>query len=58
MLKMDKTILDTNEVICDNIKQFNFNNRGLLNQNILGHVRNFVEYVPIKGYFTINQCIT
>ena len=54
MLKMDKTILDTNEVICDNIKQFNFINRELLSQNILGHVRNFVEYVPIKGYFTTN----
>lgn len=58
MLKIDKAILDTNEVICDNSKQFNFTNRGLLSQNILGHVRNFVEYVDIKVYFTTHQCIT
>lgn len=48
MLKIDKAILDANGVICDNIKQFNLSNRGLLSQNILGHIRNLVEYVAIK----------
>lgn len=50
MLKIDKAILDTNEVICDNISRFDTSERGLLSQNILGQVRNFVEYVAIKAY--------
>lgn len=50
MLKIDKAILDANGVICDNIKQFGAPDRGLLSQNILGHVRNFVEYIAIKAY--------
>ena len=49
MLRIDKAILDTNEVICDNISRFDTSERGLLSQNILGHVRNFVEYVAIKA---------
>lgn len=51
MLRVDRAILDTNEVICDNIAAFGNNNRGLLSQNILGQIRNFVEYVAIKEYF-------
>ena len=50
MLRIDKAILDTNGVICDNISQLSFADRGLLSQNILGHIRNFVEYVAIKAY--------
>lgn len=50
MLRIDKAILDTNEVICDNISRFDSSERGLLSQNILGHVRNFVEYVAIKVF--------
>lgn len=50
MLRVDKAILDANEVICDNISRFNFSERGLLSQNILGYVRNFVEYVVIKAF--------
>lgn len=50
MLKIDKTILDTNGVICENISQLSFADRGLLSQNILGHLRNFVEYIAIKAY--------
>ena len=49
MLKIDKAILDTNEVICNNIKNFREDDRGLLSQNILGQIRNFVEYVSIKA---------
>lgn len=48
MLRIDKAILDTNKVICENISLFNMIDRGLLSQNILGQVRNFVEYVAIK----------
>ena len=50
MLRIDKAILDTNAVICDNISQLSFANRGLLSQNILGQIRNFVEYIAIKAY--------
>lgn len=50
MLRIDKAIMDVNNVICDNISKFDASERGLLSQNILGHVRNFVEYVAIKAY--------
>jgi energy-coupling factor transporter ATP-binding protein EcfA2 len=50
VLKIDKAILDTNGVICENISQLSFADRGLLSQNILGHLRNFVEYIAIKAY--------
>lgn len=50
MIRIDKAILDTNSVICDNISQLSFSDRGLLSQNILGHIRNFVEYIAIKAY--------
>ncbi|WP_225047659.1 ATP-dependent DNA helicase [Lacticaseibacillus kribbianus] len=48
MLKVDKAILDTNSVICDNISRLATTDRGLLSQNVLSQVRNFVEYVAIK----------
>ena len=50
MLRIDKAILDADNVICDNISKFDFSERGLLSQNILGYVRNFVEYVAIKAF--------
>lgn len=50
MIRIDKAILDTNGVICDNISQLSPSDRGLLSQNILGHIRNFVEYIAVKAY--------
>lgn len=50
MLRIDKAILDANGVICDNIKQLRETDRGLLSQNILSQIRNFVEYIAIKAY--------
>lgn len=50
MIRIDKAILDTNGVICDNISQSSSSDRGLLSQNILGHIRNFVEYIAVKAY--------
>lgn len=55
MLRIDKAILDANGVICDNISKLNFVDRGLLSQNILGHIRNFVEYIAIKVYSAGND---
>lgn len=48
--RIDKAIKDTDEVICNNIQQLADTDRGLLSQNILGHLRNFVEYIAIKVY--------
>lgn len=50
LLRIDRTILDASGVICDNIAQFGSTERGLLSQNILGHIRNFVEYIAIKVF--------
>lgn len=50
MLRIDRAILDASGVICDNIAQFGSTERGLLSQNILGHIRNFVEYIAIKVF--------
>ena len=50
MLRIDKAIYDTNKVICDNISQLCFTDRGLLSQNILSQIRNFVEYIAKKIY--------
>ncbi|NEN75041.1 AAA family ATPase [Pelistega sp. NLN82] len=50
MLKIDKAILDTNQVICKNISKFDESERGLLSQNILAHLRNLVEYISQKIY--------
>ncbi len=50
MLRIDKAILDVNAAICDNINKFDVSERGLLSQNILSQLRNFVEYLAIKEY--------
>ena len=43
-------IYDTNKVICKNISVFDASERGLLSQNILAQLRNFVEYIVQKVY--------
>ena len=48
MFKIDQAIKDTNAVICKNIARFDSSERGLLSQNILGQLRNFVEYIISK----------
>lgn len=50
MLLVDEAILDTNKVICRNISVFDSSERGLLSQNILSQLRNFVEYIVQKVY--------
>ena len=50
MLKVDEAIYDTNIVICRNISVFDASERGLLSQNILAQLRNFVEYIVQKVY--------
>lgn len=48
MLAIDKAIIDTDKVICNNISKFDASERGLLSQNILSQLRNFVEYIAMK----------
>ena len=55
MSRIDKAISDASGVICDNIARFDSTERGLLSQNILGHIRNFVECVAIKASLNGND---
>lgn len=48
MLKIDKAIQDTSNVISKNISHFDASERGLLSQNILAQLRNLVEYIAGK----------
>lgn len=50
MLKVDKSILEVDKVISENIRNLGGINRGLLSQNILSQLRNFIEYIAIKIY--------
>ncbi len=50
MSKIDEKILEIDKVICGNISKFDDSERGLLSQNILSQLRNFVEYTSLKAY--------
>lgn len=50
MMQIDSAILATDKVICKNISRFDDSERGLLSQNILAQLRNFVEYIADKVY--------
>lgn len=50
MMQIDSAILETDKVICKNISRFSDSERGLLSQNILAQLRNFVEYIADKIY--------
>ena len=50
MLKIDKAMFDTDRVIYENISLLSSIDRGLLSQNILSQIRNYVEYIALKIY--------
>lgn len=50
MQEIDKKILDIDTVICGNISRFDDSERGLLSQNILSQLRNFVDHISLKIY--------
>lgn len=50
MSAIDVAILDIDKVICGNISKFGELERGLLSQNILAQLRNFVEHISLKAY--------
>lgn len=41
-------ILDIDKIICKNIEKFEIEERGLLSQNILSQLRNFVEHIALR----------
>ncbi len=50
MNKIDSQILTIDENIQRNIEEFSPRERGLLSQNILSQLRNFVEHIALKAY--------
>lgn len=50
MDNIDRSILDANSAICKNIGVFDDSERGLLSQNILPNLRNFIEHISLKIY--------
>ncbi len=50
MNKIDDRIIAVNKAICNNIDKFEVNERGLLSQNILSQLRNFIEHISLKIY--------
>jgi hypothetical protein len=50
MKKIDAEIMNIDRVICRNIDNFDVSDRGLLSQNILSQLRNFVEHISLKAY--------
>jgi len=50
MIRIDSQILNTNKAICENISKFDDSQRGLLSQNLLSQLRNFVDHISLKIY--------
>lgn len=50
MHKIDLDILNIDKVICCNINKFDTTERGLLSQNILSQLRNYVEHISLKAF--------
>jgi hypothetical protein len=50
MSKVDTEILNIDKVISANIDRFDTSERGLLSQNILSQLRNFVDHISLKAY--------
>lgn len=55
MTKVDAAILTIDKVICANISRFDDSERGLLSQNILAQLRNFVEHIALKAEHGTNE---
>ncbi len=50
MKEIEKNILTIDQNICENIEIFNKEERGLLSQNILKELRDFVEHISLLTY--------
>lgn len=54
-IDIDDSIIVTAKVISDNIDLFKNNNRGIISQNILGQLRNLIEYIAQRFCSTSND---
>lgn len=50
MSEIDENIIICSDCICHNIEKYDEKDRGRLSQNILGQLRNLVEYIAVKIY--------
>jgi DNA replication protein DnaC len=50
MQKIDKAILNIDKLLCSNIDKFDDTERGVLSQNMLAHLRDFVEHISLKVF--------
>jgi hypothetical protein len=50
VLDIDTKILTIDKAISKNIDRFDDSERGLLSQNILSQLRNFIEHIALKAY--------
>lgn len=50
MKRINDSISAGNAFICNNISLLRDTNRGLLSQNILGHLRDFIEHISLRIY--------
>lgn len=50
MQNIDKAILTIDKAISKNIDCFDDSERGLLSQNILSQLRNFIEHISLKAF--------
>lgn len=50
MKNIDNEILIIDKLINKNLEVFDDSDRGLLSQNILSQLRNFVELISLKAY--------
>lgn len=55
MNRIDTQIFNIDRVICSNIEKFDSTERGILSQNLLSHLRNFVEHISLKIYSNGND---
>lgn len=50
MKNIDTAILTIDKAICKNIDRFDDSERGLLSQNVMSQLRNFIEHISLKAY--------
>lgn len=55
MEDIDYRILSIDKTICDNIDMLDFSFRGLVSQNLLSQLRNFVEHIAMKIYSEVHE---
>lgn len=50
MLDIDRKIFTIDRVISRHLAEADYSNRGMISQDVLSHLRNFVEHLMLKCY--------